>query len=164
MEFQERKNPPFKLSLPGWPDEIDYKRLRQTFPLPIFVLAFGSAIQPPIEKVITTRFLIFNTTKKKKRYANDVDFLVVTSETTEPYELRNGVPYRYLVGDSYSFAWVDAEYPGAMHLQVAMLAHVESAIKARDTDVLRILSSCEIVEGDVTLARRLIAKSLINPQ
>ena len=154
MEFNERKNPPKWLDIPGWPHEINYKSLRSTFPQPVFVVAFGSAIRPPTVESITTRFLFWLMTKKTKRYANDVDFLVVTKDSVEPYALRNGLPYR-----GYGFSWCDAEASGAMHLQVATLDQLEKALTDKDADARRILSSCEIIEGDVTLAKQLIARA-----
>ena len=160
MEFIERKNPPKWLSLPGWPNEINYKELRQSFPVPIFVLVFGSAVRAPARDKETARFLWWSWLKEKKRYANDVDFLVVTKEEIDyQYRLINGLPYRYQGGDSYGMWWCYGESPGAMHLQVATIGQIERAIQERDVDVLRILSSSEIIEGDVSLAKSLMAKA-----
>lgn len=160
MKFNERKNPPTRLRLPGWPHQISYKKLRESFPTPLFVLAFGSAIREPVKDLETTRFLFWERTKTVKRFANDVDLLVVTLEQVEPYRLRNGLPYWRTEGDSYSFWWVEDEVDGAMHLQVTTLAQLEQAVIQRDPDALRILGSCEIIEGDVSKAKQVIKDAL----
>ena len=160
MKFRKLLSPPKKLNLPGWPHLIDYEKVRQSFGSPLFVLAFGSAIRDAPCVPHKKRFLLWHYVTLEKRWANDVDLLIVSDNDKETaVERVDGVPCWVQSGGSYSFGWVEHEFTGKLHLLMTNLNALTAAVKERDEDALRILGSSMVIEGDANAAEELIAKA-----